>query len=103
MFVFILSSRTWSEAGKANRSCQTTPTAYVVPLFNAKEIILKAINLHTHPERGGGVLTFASFVEYVLRTLAPTQVVPGAGFEIDGCQASKPSNDFFLAMFKELF
>lgn len=49
------------------------------------------------------MVTFASFVEYVLRTLAPTEVASGAGFEIDGCQASKPSNDFFLALFKELF
>lgn len=41
------------------------------------------------------MVTFASFLEYVLRTLAPTEVAPGVGFEIDGCQASKPSNDFF--------
>lgn len=46
------------------------------------------------------MVTFASLVEYVLRTLAPTEVASGAGFEIDGCQAS---NDFFLALFKELF
>lgn len=50
------------------------------------------------------MVTFASFVEYVLPTLAPTEVASDAGFEIDGCQkASKSSNDFFLAMFKELF
>ena len=103
IFAFILSSRTWSEACKANRSCQTTPTAYVVPFLMLKKLYWRQWISIPSQWGGGGVVTFASFVEYVLRTLTPTEVASGAGFEIDGCQASKPSNNFFWLCLKNYF